>query len=1046
RQKTQFTDEPDFRERATKTSGQVYSFLDLVNYNRTEQDTFIDFANLVADMDEGTAVQDGRFAGSVTPTQSDKAHQPVISNQSLLDTIDECAPVRADILILDDPIALVEDTLVVSGKHMADLVNWQNQNQNLQGLTQATAGFCHLQLKQSDPLAQELAKDPVKHAKAHVIISSSSLDAVNLESPSGQTFWMESLNNINQAMKKEGIVQSLPADLAYFNQMKQKRKWRGRVRMKEMNEYYLSSTVQETFLRTRLNWASNFTLALLDTVGPDPSCLFFDLYEEDHASQYIDTVTEWHTYLSPALNEQDRNKYNAQLRSQLALNNVMGSAMFAGVPEFKSFLAKLMDVVLSSYPNESFHQLASQVESEEALSDWLDKANAINLQSGRADQSAHVGALGAMFDAFTNDELANFTFFKKYVQVPYTNVQNSFLNAVAGKVENINVFSFNSWSTDVVLKEITEGWKHQSRFKMDVIMPMVLNNQLSGREVTLTPENKRQLLKLGGQYDEAMAGIAAVSKELEKSRLPQDRATLSTQIEVLEKEAKKISGSMGKHITFTDAAKKAIRVENIWQPMAQKGIDFATGNALTGVVIVLNFLALQQDYERILTSQNPSDSDTLTLVYRPLWLMESVVRVSQGYYQAQVREAFSLISSASKDIDNVINTSTIFHAIKGKDVALSKTLTKLLIFGVAAELTLVVAGAIESYQIYVYDFMPSSGKAKIAHGLKLAGTVSMTISGVLGLLAVLFKFTVASALSIASIGLQIFGGIIYSIGTAYLNYVQDDDISEWLKKTYWGDKNKWEGAQVWGNTLKGHEKAFDELSVIRNQPKLYTQPTLKTPGEVSEENADGAWLMLELPSELDGQKLRVDVLVYPDRDKLITPGKDYQFFHIDTLGLDGSRQWQAEWVKGYRPQPHKNEMWQEIIPQLPETKVLTPSQGKSLQTWQPTGDTQLLNLWLPRPWGPTGTWMFETCPAIMLVWYEYHLDKSTGKPKEGAVPHAFTLDLSLDTDVFGDTELSKSLKQVDIMKITDKDGFDAYNKAVSLARSIIAPNLLNVGY
>ena len=129
RQKTQFTDEPDFRERATKTSGQVYSFLDLVNYNRTEQDTFTDFANLVADMDEGTAVQDGRFAGTVTPTQSDKAHQPVISNQSLLDTIDECAPVRADILILDDPIALVEDIFAVTGRQLLSWVDWQEKNQ-----------------------------------------------------------------------------------------------------------------------------------------------------------------------------------------------------------------------------------------------------------------------------------------------------------------------------------------------------------------------------------------------------------------------------------------------------------------------------------------------------------------------------------------------------------------------------------------------------------------------------------------------------------------------------------------------------------------------------------------------------------------------------------------------------------------------------------------------------------------------------------------------------------------------------------------------------
>lgn len=173
--------------------------------------------------------------------------------------------------------------------------------------------------------------------------------------------------------------------------------------------------------------------------------------------------------------------------------------------------------------------------------------------------------------------------------------------------------------------------------------------------------------------------------------------------------------------------------------------------------------------------------------------------------------------------------------------------------------------------------------------------------------------------------------------------------------------------------------------------------------------------------------------------------KDHKYFHISEV-QGTNKEWTGEWIEGVRPLPSKHAYGHIVTPELSSTKEQDQGNINSLESWQTIEeDNQILKLWLPRPWMPTGVIGYRTCPAIVLVWYESDLDLNTVKPKKDAVPHGFTLDLSLDTNVIGEDVITDSFKNVSSMKDSDREGFQAYEKALELARTYQNPNLLSIG-
>ncbi|MCG7500217.1 hypothetical protein MHO82_25550, partial [Vibrio sp. Of7-15] len=1062
RQKTQFTDEPDFRERATKTSGQVYSFLDLVNYNRTEQDTFIDFANLVADMDEGTAVQDGRFAGSVTPTQSDEAHQPVISNQSLLDTIDECAPVRADILVLDDPIALVEDIFAVTGRQLLSWVDWQEKNQKKYDVARAVTSFCQLQLDPSDSFAQELEKvDAPQRARvlaetSDYFASENGLSVIMTHNPTASmeaNALLMSTNSerFNKYIREEGFnhpPHQGSFDSAYGRQMGAKEKWRSRVRLKEAEAYLFECIGQEELLKGSLQFSGHCVFSLLNAIGPDPSFLFFDMHDKEHVQQFIVQVNAWQSQLNTALTEEDALTHIEQVSDSSApLINVVGSAVYSGVPAFKPYLVNLIDKVLSLTPNDTYHALLEEGHSPEVLSDFLDKANEISLQSGSADKSAYLAGTVALWDLLNSEELAQFKFYQDYVYIPVDNFKAKTIGKGLDYLVDSDVLSVNNWAIRGATSKIQSNWSLNKKVKIVDMIPVGVVSQLSGHDVTLTPENKAKYLADKMQLRENFKALAKARKNYRKSKNLVVRAKYRTEMFMLKSQSKKLADGLPGYITFTDAEKHKI-AKDLISGTASKVISMA----ISVKIIHLNFLALTEDYHRILTSPNAKETDAFTLVYRALWLSESVLRIVKDIVHSQ---AISTLSSLKGELYNKVTSLPLHRAIHHKEAskAVAKSLSKLLIFGVTAELTLMAAGALETYQIIFYDLSNASGNTYIATAIKAAGTGSMAFSGYLGLKALYLGF---ASFAVGAFVFGAVGGLIYALATLYLNLAKDDDISEWLKNTMWGDDH-WNGARIWEDTPKGYKDTMDALGELKNKPSVYTQPTLKCEHSVSEESVDGFHLMIDFPSALFQKKARVDVMIYnrgpapfttlrgKHDTETTSTYKDHKYFHVSEV-QGKNTEWLGEWVQGVRPLPSKSANGHLVTPELSVTKEQDEESIKSLESWKiMEEDNQILKLWLPRPWMPTGVIGYRTCPAIVLVWYESDLDLTTGKPKENAVPHGFALDLSLASNIIGEDAIADSFKSVSSMKDSDREGFQAYEKALELARTYQTPKLLSIG-
>lgn len=1058
RQRSMFSDDPDFRHQATKISGGVYDFMRLLGKPPSEQTVFDDLPQLIADMDVGDANQDDRFASTIMPTKrhvdekgNPQPFMPVVSNDVLINTIDEESPQFADILALEDPIAMVEDSLVVTGRYLSEWIDWQEENQDIYNITKAVTGFCNLQLKDNDPLHQELLKDPIKQAKALSIISSYT---AGFHTPLGDKHDQivasrTTASVINRELKEIGVKNELNNLFLYKSQMINKFKWRSRVNINEANEYQIKCVTEESFLKSKLFYNSDKILLLLNTVGPNPDVVFIDIYDYDQSSIYFERMSYWISILSPSLSNKSKKDFDGQLKLKKPLRNLIGTAAFSGVPEFKGFLDLINNAIFNNNPNEAFNQLVSHSESEESLSNWLDKAMEIKFQSGYADQSAHVAALGTISDIFDSDDLSQFSFYKKWVREPFQNIRNNIVSSSVDVTSEAIFHRVPNWVANYTLNEIIDSWKNKIQFNLESLTVFSVSNHMSNYGVNISAENMRKFISDSLDISENFEKISKINSQFKQSKSKFERLKLGLERAFLERSTKRLANGLAQYIQFSDAEKQLLAERRIWGPMKELGENFISERApmlMTTTIIILNALALNQDYNRILKGPFTKESDMYTLMYRPMWLADSVLRLFEGHYKSVSRG----VINTTEIIDVEIRSGNLINLIcKSKGAGeefLARSLYKLLYFGLAAEISLIIAGTLETYQIYNYDFEMAKGKLRTAHLMKMVGTGSMTLSGILGGFSLIFEVTAAGVISAFAIVFGVIGALIYSGATAYLNFVQEDDVSEWLKKTCWGNKDYWDGAQVWQKNPDGFKATLKALSVIKNRPILYHFPTITPNKSVEEKNVDGICYMLEFPKDLGSKKIRIDFMLYNDKNKIEKEYEDYYFFHLDKLGLEPNefRVWQGEWIKGFRPLPSNSFTQSNAVDVIPTNAANETVFNINFENWIETDGTQLLKFWIPRIWQPTGVPMYRSCPAILLVWYEYNLDLKTGKPKDDASPHCFSLDLSIESNYFSENSIFDSFKTVQVT--TERENFPAYDKILELSKAIEKPGLLDVGY
>ncbi|MDO6707214.1 LysM peptidoglycan-binding domain-containing protein [Photobacterium sp. 1_MG-2023] len=1056
RQRSMFSDDPDFRHQATQISGGVYDFMRLLGKPPSEQTVFDDLPQLIADMDAGDANQDDRFASTIMPTKqhvdekgNPQPFMPVVSNDVLFNTIDEENPQFADILALEDPIAMVEDSFVVTVDYLADWVDWQEENQDKFNVTKAVTGFCNLQLDESDPLGQELAKDPVKYAKA---MSKISFHADSIYLP-------EDVNGIDKFsrwsafyllkddLQKVGVRNKFESVNYYEKQFNQKIHWRNCVKLRESNEFNISCTLADVYFKNRLNFSSDFSLSILDLIGNDPYILFFNLDEKEHAEIFYEKVNTWLNYLLASLSDSGRLKLDDQLEKDKPITNLIGTSAFLGDPKFKSFIYNVTTLATEHYPNEAFNTLISQAISEERLSDWLDIANEWSIQSSSADISANINTLTKFFELLDTDELDNFKFYHDTIRPKYQNFLNARLNSGLDKAADKLLDMVPTWMIRFSVNKVIKSWKNKVELKLESLTPATVSLHASGYGVTLPETSLNKITETSEKLSYYYHRIDELNESYRKATSAASRTKYFIEKSFYEIKAKPLSFKLLFSFKFTDSDIQKIFKSRFIQPILDNNNLIVSNNIprlLVSTIVLFNVYALHEDYNKILRKDQISEKDRLTLIYRPMWLAESLLRVYYGYLKNNIgslslNTGESIISNNSRSIHK-----TLLASRKSGDLKLASSLAKYLLVGVLTEFTLIVAGAIESYQIFKYDISESSGRKRNANIVKLLGTSLMTTSGSIGLFSLFFRIFTIPIIAIPGFAAGIIGGIIYGFATMYLNLLKEDDISIWLTKSTWGIRDSLDNEkilkedQAWEETIDGYQKCLEALSQIKNRPKVFSQPTVVHNGKLIEEQVDGYWLFIELPKALQNEKIRVDLMSYPDATELKVPDTDYQFFHIDEIGTINNRSWYGEWIDGYVP-------YVTNVKEKSESKVSIPSSKNeefSVASWGKNSDSILLKLWVARKWMPSGVIGYRRCPALLFVWYETDLDLNTGKPKDKAKPHAYKLDLSLqDND-----SLQKSFISGTLMYESDMKDSLAYKKMMSLARELTSPKLLNVGH
>ncbi|RRV05314.1 hypothetical protein EGJ27_19305 [Pseudomonas sp. v388] len=806
-------------------------------------------AEAVADIDPGNATPDSRFDDSSVPTSNTEAGvtQTDVSCKPLF------SPVGADVywlgsvpdknsallIALDDPLAMLNDLGLQLAADQAAYRVWQDEHGHKLEMAKVVTNLC-ASSDDPDGLPASVKGDVVR-TQRYLQEVDEYLDQLELEEIVVTGGILHDSYVDREFAKSPEMKSALSEkygttpDRKDFEAWKPRAKWRREVDLKRARAYIAThQPTAEKLLQQIRDTQADFRM-WADHIGLDPAVLFVD-------TTHVKSLLYLQTVMSELLTvySQDIDAHGWLLEQEKHATSLFGTLRYGFSPAIK----------------EALHQEADR------------------LLKGMNDYTNLATRAGEINAALNHPDVAEAAWMKKLTQSA-RDTYSALRELASGKGRTV--------AESIVVALIPVDARYSKGKKKDIL---ALFRSFMIGQVLLDSKHKVAIdAKVGAKLKTWKENYILLDHKITKlrnswvhPRTTYDRKSLSHQISQVQDDIQKhmlqfpiaidyqeqqsalaLRNQMHAHI------ESGLKTLKHWEARAKEWIIHLGAGLATTVtwgVLMMNFINTALLYGELTRDGEFSERDMIKVGYGLGYSLNLLMSVFVETPWAVVKTAQPVIIEG-KTV-GILQRSSAYWIGRG-DSAWGNAVHGFRVGIVAVGVAGVIAATLEVYDLYedlktARTTDESNGiRAKaIAVGAMQLGAIAQVIAGLSpssSVAAAVLSSWFTAALAIA--------GIVYIIGTVVLNYIQQDSVGWWLRKSSWSISNE----HRLQDTPAGHAEEIRTLLAIQNSPSIFVRSTCEDrlewvgrSGYIPQTVLNGAWIQISLPSTARGETLRLTII------------------------------------------------------------------------------------------------------------------------------------------------------------------------------------------
>jgi hypothetical protein len=825
--------------------------LDLADYCETmaEPDTFplSKIAEAVADVDAGNCAHDGRFDDSSVPTVNAGTTETDTNCKPQLSPVGSAAywlgsvPDKDSALLiaLDDPIAILNDLGLQLAADQAAHRVWQNEHGHKLEMARTVTNLC-ASSDNPDRLPASVKGDAVRtqtylnevddyldqlHLEA-VVVESAAYDDSRAGSVLFKSWEMKAA-----LLQKYGTTPTAQDSESW----KQRAKWRREIDLKGARAYISEHQPTGEKLLRQIRETQADIREWVEHVGLDPAGLFVD-------TTNVNSLLYLQTVMSDLLTvySQDIETHDWLLAQEKNATSLFGTLRYGFSPAIK----------------EALHQEADE------------------LLKGMNDYTTLANRIGELNATLNHPDVAEKAWMKKLSQ----SARDTYgaLRELAGEKGKAVAES--------IMVALIPVDARQSKGKQKDILSL-FRSLIIGRALLGSPHKLAIDAEFGAKLKSWKSGHLLLTRKLtdlrrswQYSGTTYDRRSLSHQISQVEDDIQKHLLKLPMILDYQENryalalqnemeahAKSGLKTLKEWEIRAKDWISrlgAAIAPSITWGVIMINLINTALLYDELTRDGEFSERDMIKIGYGLGYSFNLLMGVFVETPWAVVKAAQPVIIEG-KTIGILQRSSAYWmsrgnsewgNAVKGFRVGM-----------VAVGAFGMIAAILELFDIYAdLESAKTSGEL-ISIRAKSTAVLIMSAGSLAQVLAGLSPSAGAAALVLSSwftIGLAI-AGAVYLIATMVINYLQQDSVGWWLRKSSWSVSDE---HRIPDNAA-GHAEEIGTLLEIQNSPIVFVKSTnadrlewVGKSGYIPQTVQSGAWIQISLPSTIRGKTLRLSII------------------------------------------------------------------------------------------------------------------------------------------------------------------------------------------
>jgi hypothetical protein len=819
-------------------------------------------AEVVADIDAGIPVHDGRFDDTSVPTSSAGFKDTGTACEPQLSAVGSDAHWLGSVpdkdsalfIALDDPLAIFNDLGLQLAADQAAYRVWQEEHGHKLEMARTVTNLC---ASSDNPEGlPALVKGDVVRTQSYLHDVDEYLDQLHLEeivmTGGNQDSYVGMDYSKSPEMKSALLAKYGKApDRKEFETWKQRAKWRREVDVKGARAYIsehqpLANSLLQQIRDTQADfreWAEH--------IGLDPAVLFVD-------TTNIKSLLYLQTVMSDLLTvyTQDMEAQDWLLEQEEQATSLFGTLRYGFSPAIKEALHQEADQLLKGMND--FTNVASRVgEISAALTHpdvkepkWLTKLS----QSARDTYSAlRTSAAGIGKDVAESILVALLPIDARNASGKQKNLVAVLRSLLIGQAL---LGSTQQLAIDAEVGAKLKAWKTKySALNRDI-------EKLKGR--WLYPGARHDRKSLSHQ-------ISKVEDEIQKHQLKLP--------DILDYQDKRYTLSLRENMrAYMESGVKTMKA---WEARAKDWIirlGPAIAPAITWGVIMMNLINTALTYAELTRDGEFSGRDMVKVGYGLAYSMNLLMGVFVQAPWAVVKGAQPLIIDGK--LVGILHRSSAYWISRGNvkwGTAVKGFRGGMLVLGWFG----IVAAALELYDLY--GDLKNSKSSEESAGIIVKGFAVglMGLGALIPITVGIFPASAAAAVVLSSwftIVLAI-AGIVYLVATGVLNYLQQDGVGWWLRKSSWSLSRE----HRLPDNPTGHAEELSTLLEIQNCPTIFVQSTSEDrmewvgrSGYIPQTVQSGAWIQISLPSSSRGKTLSLSV---------ISTERSYSTLNIEKSGI-----------------------------------------------------------------------------------------------------------------------------------------------------------------